>query len=127
MSLVCVCGGVRLHNRRKENHLERGCIALLRLLSGLGLFANDQMTKSGTDANSVVEFVFCCLLLLLLLLSSSLSLFLFFNSTQTKNQYPTMEPVTEMLIWVLVPAFFIASATFLVYVYACEEPELKEE
>jgi hypothetical protein len=90
----------------------------------LGLFANDQMTKSGTDANSVVDAYF---LLLLLLLSSSLSLFLFFNSAQTKNQYPTMEPVTEMLIWVLVPAFFIASATFLVYVYACEEPELKEE
>ena len=86
-----------------------------------GVVANDQMTKSGTDANSVV------VVLLLLLLSSSLSLFLFFNSTQTKNQYPTMEPVTEMLIWVLVPAFFIASATFLVYVYACEEPELKEE
>jgi hypothetical protein len=92
----------------------------------LGLFANDQMTKSGRDANSVVDGN-NCLLLLLLLLSSSLSLFLFFNSAQTKNQYPTMEPVTEMLIWVLVPAFFIASATFLVYVYACEEPELKEE
>jgi hypothetical protein len=91
----------------------------------LGLFANDQMTKSGTDANSVVDDYAPSLLLLLL--SSSLSLFLFFNSAQTKNQYPTMEPVTEMLIWVLVPAFFIASATFLVYVYACEEPELKEE
>jgi hypothetical protein len=38
-----------------------------------------------------------------------------------------MEPLTEMLVWVLVPAFFIASATFLIYVYACEDDKDKGE
>ena len=76
----------------------------------------------GPDANSVVvvvvvvdDDVFVVFVVLVL------------HQHSNKNQHPTMEPVTEMLIWVLVPAFFIASATFLVYVYACEEPELKEE
>jgi hypothetical protein len=37
-----------------------------------------------------------------------------------------MEPVAEMLMYVLVPSFFIASTVFLVYVYCIEEKDHKE-
>ena len=46
----------------------------------------------------------------------SLSLFslLFFITT-------SMDQVVEMMVWVLTPAFFIAGAIFLIYVYKCED------
>ena len=45
---------------------------------------------------------------------------------ETKNRLYKMEPVTEMLMYVLVPSFFIASTVFLVYVYCIEEKDHKE-
>ena len=66
--------------------MERGCIALLRLLSGLGLFANDQMTKSGTDANSVVDVCFCCLLFVVVVVVVVVVLVL--------QQHPNKKPIS---------------------------------
>ena len=37
------------------------------------------------------------------------------------NLFVIMDQVVEMMVWVLTPAFFIAGAIFLIYVYKCED------